>query len=264
MDNVQKCCRSSEEKSEIRKEDAAVLFRNIIVDRQNKFLYCYSPKVASTNIKRLLLAVQGKVKGPDAVTKFNRRVFDFLGDFSSEERKEMLKSYFKFMFVRHPFARLVSAYRHRILSNRTDLQMRYGRKIVRKYRWNQKNTITTGDVKFREFVRYLIDTPTESMNLHWKPIFESCFPCMIQYDFIGSMEHLERDVAALLKALKVPKKISLPKLQSNYHPLTTDQMLQYYSNITYKELSKIRHIYSSDLKCFVYNRYHTIRGLQQS
>ena len=38
--------------------------------------------------------------------------------FQPEKRKEIMRNHFKFMFVRHPFERLISAYKDKILSPR--------------------------------------------------------------------------------------------------------------------------------------------------
>jgi len=45
----------------------------------------------------------------------------FLRKFSTfppEKREEIMRDYFKFMFVRHPFERLISAYKDKILSQK--------------------------------------------------------------------------------------------------------------------------------------------------
>ena len=95
---------------------------HLIVDDVNHLIYCFVPKVASTNWKRVLLALNLKpsptdseinplfIKGNEShVTK----AFKTLNQFSNiTEVVQKLRTYFKFMFVRHPYERLLSAFRN--------------------------------------------------------------------------------------------------------------------------------------------------------
>ena len=249
------------------REATMLSLRNVIVDRKNRFLYCYVPKVASSNIRRLVLAIQGKAEDPNAIEKFDRRGFEFLGDFSPSERDYMIKSYFKFMFVRHPLERLVSAYRHRVKeTKRTDLHKIYAEQIVKKYRniRERSKKVTGDDVSFRELIRYLLDVDSNTMDPHFRPFFDICHPCLIRYNFIGSMENLDLDVSALLKKLNSTRKITFPKRQEYYNTLTKDEALMYYKNITATELIKLRLKYYKDFKCFIYSREMGIKTLLKS
>ena len=216
-------------------------------------------------MRRLVLAIQGKIEDPNAIKFFDRQGFEFLGDFSPSERDYMIKSYFKFMFVRHPLERLVSAYRHRVKdTKRTDLHKIYAEQIVKKYRniSDRSNKVTGDDVTFREFIRYVLDVDSNTMDPHFKPFFDICHPCLIRYNFIGSMENLDLDVSALLKELNSSRKITFPKRQNYYHTLTKEEALMYYRNVSYNELQKLRwRKYRKDFDCFLYPRQYTITTL---
>jgi len=62
-----------------------------------------------------------------------------------------------------------------------------------------RNAVLQG-VQFREFVRYIVDPETSKsgFNPHWRPQSNVCFPCHIDYDFIGHFETLSADAAAVL------------------------------------------------------------------
>ena len=112
--------------------------------------------------------------------------------YSEEELRSRLKEYAKFMFVRHPMERLVSAYRDKFVNNNRSQEKwffsRYGRKIIKRYRANAtRESFAKGhDVTFAEFVQYVIDLPRSNHHImfdnHWRPMHDLCFPCAIQYD----------------------------------------------------------------------------------
>ena len=131
-----KCCGKKNISSleSLSEREASNLFRHIIVDKKNNFLYCFVPKVASSNMKRLILTLQGKSENSDAIKHFDQRGFEFLGDFSVPERRRLVKTLFKFMFVRDPLGRLVSAYRNKFQSVNLQFHRMYGTKIVQRYR----------------------------------------------------------------------------------------------------------------------------------
>ena len=82
---------------------------------ERKYIYCPVPKVACSSWKLTLLRLTGK----DLSNLFNiHAAFWWTNDrflkgavnYNATERETRLKSYFKFMFVREPLERLVSAY----------------------------------------------------------------------------------------------------------------------------------------------------------
>jgi dermatan 4-sulfotransferase 1 len=56
-------------------------------------------------------------------------------------------------------------------------------------------------VSFTDYVRYLIDNPPWAVNEHWVPYEDLCRPCEVKYDFIGSIENLNRDVTHAMKQI---------------------------------------------------------------
>ncbi|XP_028401410.1 carbohydrate sulfotransferase 14-like [Dendronephthya gigantea] len=250
---LQKCCRPTS----LSAQELKNVLKHVIVDRKNKLLYCYIPKVASSNMKRLILTLQNFTEDSNAIRYFDQRGFEFLGDVSPQDRKHMLDTYFKFLFVRNPFVRMVSAYRNKFHGKNVQFQIRIGKDIVRKYRKPSIpiNEVKGDDVAFQEFVKYLIDknNDLQTMNEHWMPMYELCQPCHINYDFIGSFENLDFDINALLARLHASKSVTFPRKQSHYgNPITKKEIEGFFQNIAVDDYISLYKRYLNDFKCFNY------------
>ena len=84
-------------------------------------------------------------------------------------RGEHGRDYFSFLVVRHPFVRLVSAYRDK-LESLTEYNVRYhitdGPRMTSRRVFNSS---VADNPTFPEFVDYLIRTPPNLMDKHWAP-----------------------------------------------------------------------------------------------
>lgn len=90
-----------------------------VVDENNKVLYCELPKVGCTNWKRTMLQlIQPKtfgklafddIKGPHG--HYGEEGYKYITEWPAEGRLKMVDTFYKFIFVRHPLERILSAYR---------------------------------------------------------------------------------------------------------------------------------------------------------
>ncbi|KAF2977531.1 hypothetical protein EK904_000436 [Melospiza melodia maxima] len=147
------------------------------------------------------------------------------GKFSRHLMKIKLKKYTKFLFVRDPFVRLISAFRSKFELENEDFYRRFAIPMLKLYS-NHTNLPTSVSeafgaglkVSFSDFIQYLLDPRTEKMapfNEHWRQVYRLCHPCQIDYDFIGKLETLDEDAAYLLQLLKVDRLLRFPPSYRN-------------------------------------------------
>ncbi|XP_054280577.1 carbohydrate sulfotransferase 11-like [Macrosteles quadrilineatus] len=247
--------------SEVEKIDLILnnreLLEHILVDSKHKVLYCYVPKVACTNWKRVFMVMIGMTKTSDILaippsTVHQQHYIPSLINFTSAQVQGMLRTYTKFIFVRHPFERLVSAYRNKFeqqYNSSKYFHNRFGRKIVKIFRNNPSplSLLNGDDVTFAEFVAYLT-SKNSVFNEHWMPINKLCEPCLVNYDFIGKYETLNVDAQYFLNY--VGSDILFPRIKpTNTSSLVTKSM----SQLPYNSIISLYKIYYNDFKLFQYS-----------
>lgn len=234
---------------------------HILVDHKHKLLYCYVPKVACTNWKRVLMVltqrsnVTNLMDIPASVAHANASLTR-LSEFNENDAKFYLNNYTSFLMVRQPFERLLSAYRNKLEDNLPSakyFQARIGRYIIKNYRPNAtENDLKNGDnVSFHEFVQYLTTEgiKNDTANEHWKPIYQLCYPCLINYTFIGKYEKFEEDSNVIMNMINAPY-VLFPHSKSSQ---TSEKLRQYLRQLSLNDIEKLYKMYEIDFKLFGYN-----------
>ncbi|XP_034073712.1 carbohydrate sulfotransferase 12-like isoform X2 [Gymnodraco acuticeps] len=240
---------------------------NLIVDDKHGIIYCYIPKVACTNWKRVMFSLTKDEPYPDPASispdlVHLPNILPFLNSFPRSEIKAKLKHYTKFLYVRDPFVRLFSAYRNKFQEHNEYFYQRYGRHILRLYA-NQpdppqslKEANASGmRVSFQNFIQYLLDPLTERnepFDPHWRQMQRLCLPCLIKYDFVGHQETLQQDASQLLKILMLQDNIQFPP---SYENMTTPAfLLDWFSAVPLEDRRKLYELYEQDFRMFGYKR----------
>ncbi|CAK9301697.1 unnamed protein product [Gordionus sp. m RMFG-2023] len=240
-------------------------FKNFIYDDLNKLIYCYVPKVACTNWKRVLLVLSGK-GGPTPLDirpdqTHSRENFQFLNSLNMSEIKFRLSKYLTYVVVRDPIERVISAFRDKFeMSYSEYFQKTFGIKIIKKYRKSpSKRSLERGhDVTFQEFVSYLSDSYDDygqrGLNEHWKSAYAMCHPCAINYDVVGRYETLEIDANHILKKARLIHKVQFPPMPQHHvgNRRTSHMINRYLRRLTTESVSRFELIYGSDLFLFNY------------
>ncbi|XP_060116815.1 carbohydrate sulfotransferase 12 [Heteronotia binoei] len=250
---------------------------HLIVDDRHGIIYCYVPKVACTNWKRVMIVLSESLMDQGVpyadpldiprehvhntsthftFNKFWRRY----GKFSRHLMKIKLKKYTKFLFVRDPFVRLISAFRSKFELENDEFYRRFAVPMLKLYS-NHTNIPTSVSeafeaglrVSFSDFIQYLLDPRTEKLapfNEHWRQVYRLCHPCQIEYDFIGKLETLDEDAAQLLQLLKVDQLLRFPPSYRNRTASSWEE--DWFAKIPVTWRQQLYKLYEADFVLFGY------------
>lgn len=224
--------------------------RPLIVSDEHQFIYSIVYKVGSTNWERVLVEDLGGFKNVPNQKLYSHKALHWIIRYNSTEIENRLNSYKTFIFVRNPLARILSAYRDKFVDHHNSVFTRMGQNIIQLYR--DHNQVTTGNVTFTEFVKYLVDAPSHRSNPHWKPIFNQNFPCEINFDIIGKLEEASDDIPYVLKSLHIDHLVKYAQGKSKKIP-EKSLLASYYSQLSRDLLQKLCAIYKADFVIFGYD-----------
>ncbi|KAM3857802.1 carbohydrate sulfotransferase 12-like [Diretmus argenteus] len=246
--------------------------KHLIVDDKHGIIYCYIPKVACTNWKRVMFVLQQGEPYQDPVSVDPDMVhlplkFPLLNSFPWPEMKVRLKHYTKFLFVRDPFVRLISAYRNKFLQNNEYFYKRFARDMLRLY-GDCPNPPESGDEAFAKglrpsfssFIRYLLDPQTERkapFEPHWRQMYRLCYPCLIKYDFVGHLETLQQDTDHLLRILRLEDDIKFPPSYENV--TSSGWMWDWFGTVPLEARRRLYKLYEMDFKLFGYEKPDSVK-----
>jgi len=185
----------------------AQFYQQFLINREQRFIYCYVPKVACSSLKLWFLRVAG-VDVQDAVPDVHAyldRTFS-LAAVPEQEAERLLhdSNYYRFAFIRNPFARLVSAYQDKIIQGNTPgpcaiKAVQRGRPWqVRKrlgYEWLKWKTGSGIDLQrgmtLREFLQFISNQPAAKLDPHWRP--QPLILGDVRMDYVGLIENMSSD-----------------------------------------------------------------------
>jgi len=241
------------------------MWQNLYCSKDNKISFCPVWKAASTFLlkKFLMLAPSGKYN-KDSVRQLDgqantlaRKEFGYLP--SWDMYPEFTEKGKTFIFVRHPFERILSAFRDKLEDPSVKGRQfneyyynKYGRRVVMYYR---KEKITGPSFKyprFSEFVDFLLDREIRYDDEHWAPFFKECTPCHIHYNFIGHFETLYWDIHLLANKTNLVDKWDDQKdyFQSSTYKKVSEE---YFATIDRDKIRRLYKRYKIDFELFGYS-----------
>merc|ERR1719228_3047128 len=237
------------------------------VQKEHGLMWCKVPKAASTSWLHayLTMAHVQEYQIPEdngmGLHAFLREKYPLL---SKNLNKQFMPVSLKFLVVRHPFERVISAYMDKLADYTRDLKYRggyyyamYGADIVSKLRPKYQEKFPKNPLfmrkepSFVEFVEYLVETPNTKYDEHWKPQFLLCPPCHFKFDVIAKMETFDRDTDFILYQRDLNDIISFsnkqPKVKSK------DLRRQFFSQLSKNMVKTLYDKYRVDFEMFEYD-----------
>ncbi|XP_043215528.1 carbohydrate sulfotransferase 11-like isoform X3 [Amphibalanus amphitrite] len=263
-------------------------------NRKYKLGYCPLYKSGSTSWLYNFALLGGYTE--EQIARSARQISDISRSVTPELEfdgaRQAMNDSFLFLVVRHPFERLISAYRDKLENIRVGLEhgtehfyKKYGRRIVEKYRrkgsgalgrgWDALNVMREvinrvafqpghGDDErvpplgieptFAEFVQYLIDTDLANYaDDHWIPYYLFCTPCNVRYHAVAKFETLRQDQEYILKMGAVDHLIKAKWRHMTKGKPTKTVAERYFSTITLDQARKLYEKYRFDFELFEYS-----------
>ncbi|XP_014669269.1 PREDICTED: carbohydrate sulfotransferase 11-like [Priapulus caudatus] len=242
-------------------------------DDAHRIAYCAIPKVASTSWKRILLAVNTAAASPRDDVIVNAERLDRMAGFNVHRRvmttgvlrqlytldaraeSDVMYDYKKLIFVRHPFSRLLSAYRDKLDHDDDIGKFEKHRRAIAA---NAGRAVADGDdrrVTFREFLQYLVDSEPRLFNEHWALFAHLCSPCVADYHFVGKYENMEKESGDFLAAAGIDGavKLSGKYLFVSHNDTSAEKLLmRYYGALPRELVAKVYETYRPDFLMFGY------------
>ena len=217
--------------------------RPLISDRYKVF-GCKAAKVASTNLQRIFYILNGMTNktDPGKVSRGAARK-NTNALFHDKQNKvdvllDRLKTYTKFMVVRHPLERFVSAYRDQKPNP-----------FFRPLRKEGK------EPNFLEYIDYCIPRVTKSRPI--MPMHMLCKPCDIQYDFVGSLNDFDDDITTILEAIGAGDAVSIPQRNNTGYKQQKSSTVfkEFFKDVPKDKIEKLEKLYDIDYFMFGFKRF---------
>ncbi|KAG0713103.1 Carbohydrate sulfotransferase 9 [Chionoecetes opilio] len=244
--------------------DLFSVFKSLTVDPAHHLIYCKNAKAGTTAwLSRLLgwagITIASNASATEIHTIADQN-FPMLG--SDKVLQELRRPSFTFTVARHPFTRLVSAYRNKIDEN---YKSENWPGIIRKYRINPSHGTEVNDTTptFREFALSASDEVLrclgkakpgcfQEVDVHWLPHHDRCAPCNIQYNVIAKMETRDEDEAYMSHLLGLP--LPPPAQQNEASGVSTASLAKaFFSTLSPSERRHVFKAYEFDFLMFNYS-----------
>ena len=268
-------------------QDENHYYHHLMFDTYFKWGYCAVPKVGSSTMTLHFQTLMTTKERPnrfqgnfhwnwrvDKMPKFFK-VPDTLSQQSwttKDNDKFILKKtltdfveendYLLFTFVRHPFERLFSAYKDKVLNGN-----KLGSSMGAPYwLWFQHHK------SFNEFIDLVLkehhfEEPIHKkgwINPHWTTTWKRCQHCTVSYDVIGRLETFDDDLKYIILKLGLSNILPIKKvttLRENSSdrkrhkkaPDKTKESLKYFSMLKKSKINELYQIFKIDFEMFGYD-----------
>ena len=237
-----------------------------VTEPKNLLGYCHVPKVASTlwmsNFAGMNMLDQTMIEEKLKAMSLHDYLFSKFSK-SYPKNSDDISKLFTFVFMRHPFERLVSAFHDKFVTvkqlNLMEPFIKYYLKtngvkdtLILTKPWVQRHV----NVTFENFVRFVlhensINEKISGPSWHWWPFSDICKLTEIDYSFIGKLESLEEDVECILKhfpdyfKLQVIRSKLKAKVNAKGHH-NKDMTMEYFAQLSKNVIKDLYKMYEVD------------------
>lgn len=241
------------------------LWQNLICSKEHRMSLCPVYKSASTFLlkKFLLIAPSGKYDKESVnhleaqANVLARKEFGYLDSWT--QYPDFTSNGTSIIFVRHPFERLLSAFRDKLEDPGVQGKKfneyyynKYGRRIVMHFRKHSVTGPTWKYPRFDEFLDYLLSKDLRYDDEHWSPYYKECTTCNINYTFVGHFETLYWDIHLLANKTGLTSKWDD---KSDYFQSSTYRAVseEYFATVDKDVIRKLYQRYKLDFELFGYS-----------
>ena len=237
--------------------DMHILYKRVFIDEKNKILFCAIPKTGISSWKILMMQMSsGHHDLPEDahnLTVLARHGIRALITLQSLQAiKSILKNYYKVIGVRHPFVRLLSAYKNKFFDRIYSQQ--HSKHIIRHFRTDNvsDSSVYADRPTWDEFVRFVVAHEYRQADKHWMRYVNLCQPCLIKYDAIIKLETIEEDAREFVSNMKPRGNFSI----GHHNPSVGNKdkpFLEYMSELSPDSIQGLRKFYGIDMDMFGYD-----------
>ncbi|MDM8167648.1 sulfotransferase family 2 domain-containing protein, partial [Roseovarius sp.] len=215
-------------------------------------IYTPLPKVANSSIKHLIYRMEtfhSPEKIRDAAIhdiNYGPVIRPSMLGFDSELLKEALfsREFFRFTLVRNPYARALSNYLDRYHSPNSTVRKQIGQ-VATEFGLQKVSNEPLG---FSDYLFCLKHIPQRRQDIHLLSQVTYGLFDLLDYDFVGSFERIEQDLATVAKRIWDKDNVSLG-FQSPSRTNAASKLRSAYSD---KQVALINEIYAKDFHTFGY------------
>jgi len=217
------------------------------VSHRFKICYIETPRVACSTIKKTLQTAEIYPRPWDFHTPHMKRGESPLRFIDENTFASILYSeeYFKFSFVREPFARVLSAYMEKM----RQLQLFRPDPDFHK-RYAALGLDVRHNVSFLDFLRRIAELPPQDLDIHWCPQHLLLNFDKIKYDHIGRFERFAEDFSVVQNVIYERSGIKFDTQSVEWRKVDAQSKIKYF--LTKETADLVSRIYASDYECFRY------------
>jgi len=224
------------------------------ISLKHKYVYLEVAKAACSTIKKRLIDYEvaplsygdRKIHTDNFSSPF---VKPFQLDSTALQHILFSGEFYRFSFVRNPYARVLSAYLDKIVQHKPQV-----RKVLRILGLPDDDDAVAGtDLTFEQFVESIENTPLKSLDHHWRPQYLQLMHPLLKLDFIGKVESFEDDWSEVASRIGLSGDAGENVL---WHQTGARKKFKQYYNFGLQE--RVRIVYRKDFEIY---GYETITGM---